>query len=50
MKRTKVLEIVASAMLRKNGFTYSGFPKKDVNPAQQYFERKFIVNPVGTAR
>jgi len=40
----------ASDLLRKSGYTWSGRPKAEVNPTQSSFERRVLVNPVGTAR
>ncbi|MCX6713483.1 MAG: hypothetical protein NTV48_00010 [Candidatus Vogelbacteria bacterium] len=43
-------EKLATQLLRKAGYTWAGRPQRWINPAQQSFERRLLVNPVGSAR
>jgi len=46
----KQAEKLATQLLRKAGYTWAGRPKRWINSSQQSFERRLLVNPVGTAR
>ncbi|OIO39196.1 MAG: hypothetical protein AUJ71_01245 [Candidatus Omnitrophica bacterium CG1_02_49_16] len=40
------LQQAATQLLRRRGYTWSGRPQKEVEPAQYAFERKLIVAPL----
>lgn len=52
MSKTQIANLnkQATMFLRQHGFTWAGRPKGQADGAQHSFERKLLVNAVGTRR